>query len=451
MSAPSEDREVFLASVLVAIVGVGYLFPFSALTQPVDFWELVFPDFNIEFPLTTLYMWVNLIFLALIVFATKKPSYTFRIVGGFVGQTLVLIAVPSLYFLHLDEITYYYLIMAATGFAAIVTALVDSVAIGFAAHYPLRVQEGLQFGIGLSTLIGSIYRIFTKLVFPVDQVVTSSLLYFYAGALTIIFCIFMFYKLLDMRISQHYFYRVQSPESQIQTSYGSMESYGVELSQTDNESSALLAKQNAALFADREACRSIGIDEYIPQHIDEQLKQEQQHHESMKNQSLLQRVAFQEFFVFVCFASTLLLWPPLVTEIPSYNFPFLQESRWWSLLLLLLFAIMDCLGRLLTPYRMGLNSGNIHYAVLARLVLIPMLICSVKQVYFTHDFFSVLFVGLLGYTNGYVGSLAVMMVSEGVSAEEKGQAGAYTGFFLNLGLVIGATAAMILKSWLDSW
>jgi hypothetical protein len=32
------------------------------------------------------------------------------------------------------------------------------------------VQEALQFGIGLSTLIGSLYRVATKLAFPPDEV-----------------------------------------------------------------------------------------------------------------------------------------------------------------------------------------------------------------------------------------------------------------------------------------
>lgn len=42
------------------------------------------------------------------------------------------------------------------------------------------------------------------------------------------------------------------------------------------------------------------------------------------------------------FGSTLALWPALITEINSYNFPSLQASGWWSLLLLTAFSIMVC-------------------------------------------------------------------------------------------------------------
>jgi equilibrative nucleoside transporter 1/2/3 len=202
LKSPTHDRDVAVAAFLFTAVGVGYLFPFSALTQPVDYWHKMFPDFNIEFPLTTMYMWVNLIFLFLIVFFGGEPSYTFRVVGGFVGQLIVLICVPSFYFLHLDEYTHYTYIMIATAVAAIATAFVDSVAIGFAAQFPTEVQVALQFGIGFSTLIGSVYRIITKLVFPVDQVVESSLLYFYSGAATILLCIYAYYVILTLPLTQ---------------------------------------------------------------------------------------------------------------------------------------------------------------------------------------------------------------------------------------------------------
>lgn len=67
-----EHTDLNLCCALFACVGVGYLFPFSALTQPVDYWKKVFPDRNIEFPLVTLYMWTNLICLFVVVFCVKR-------------------------------------------------------------------------------------------------------------------------------------------------------------------------------------------------------------------------------------------------------------------------------------------------------------------------------------------------------------------------------------------
>mgnify|MGYP001376592802 CR=1 FL=1 len=36
----------FNASMYLMAIGIGYLFPFSALTQPVDYWNYLFPGEN---------------------------------------------------------------------------------------------------------------------------------------------------------------------------------------------------------------------------------------------------------------------------------------------------------------------------------------------------------------------------------------------------------------------
>ena len=36
----------FNASMYLMAIGIGYLFPFSALTQPVDYWNYLFPGQN---------------------------------------------------------------------------------------------------------------------------------------------------------------------------------------------------------------------------------------------------------------------------------------------------------------------------------------------------------------------------------------------------------------------
>jgi hypothetical protein len=39
-----------------------------------------------DFPITATFMWVNIVFLLLIIFLGGEPNYTRRITGGFVGQ-----------------------------------------------------------------------------------------------------------------------------------------------------------------------------------------------------------------------------------------------------------------------------------------------------------------------------------------------------------------------------
>jgi equilibrative nucleoside transporter 1/2/3 len=438
-----------LAYFLIIAIGVGYLFPLSALTQPIDYWHFLFPTINIEFPMTTLYMWVNLLVLGGIVFLRQKSSTTFRIVGGFLGQFVVLLAVPNLQYLGLSPDAHYVCVMFATAVAAAATALIDSVAIGFAAQYPKKVLEGLQFGIGLSTLIGSVYRVFTKAIFLPSQIIESSLLYFYVGAFTIFLCILSYYYLLSLPLSQ----RIKE---------GNFPALGRsrDMKEEGEESIQLLEPGSCRSIADYAT-----LEDGTKEVSDDRKKQSKLTGLNNKNQEIvkgsrqqlepswstkmiiLKKVAFQQFLVFAVFFTSLLVWPAMITEIPTYSFSYLEETKWWSLILLLMYAILDCAGRLCTSYRMGLTPQNIWVVVLLRTALIPLIIWIAQGDFLIQsDFFSVLLVSIMGLTNGYLGSLCIIMVTEDVEEEEKEIAGAFTGFFLNVGLVFGSTAALFVES-----
>ena len=149
----------------------------------------------------------------------------------------------------------------------------------------------------------------------------------------------------------------------------------------------------------------------------------------------------------------------MVSEIPSFSNPVLNTTEWWPLLLLFAFAVMDVCGRFTVPYRMGLNVDNIHYAVLFRLLLLPLVVILARhndnnnnnidsESYQHHllllDLCSMIVVSLLGFTNGYLGSLSIVLVNERVDPEHRGVVGTLTGFTLNAGLVAGATLALII-------
>lgn len=414
-----EESQILLAKALMAMIGIGYLFPFSALTQPVDYWATLFPDFNIEFPLTAAFFGVNLFFLLLIVvFGGESPNFQYRIVGGFIGQLLILILVPSLTYMHLpSETVHYQMVMLSTAIVAIFTALLDSVVIGFASLYPPKVLEGLQIGIGLSSLIGSVYRIITKLLFPPDAVILSSLIYFFTGAVTIACCIVSYYVLVNMPISKKYLHRSTKAA-------------------TDAEATPLKTPQSPSVYSK----------ENVVHHAQEQ---DNRLDTFAGKVEVLRKVVFHQFLVLVVYMTSLSVFPAMITEIPTYNFPSLAASRWWSLLLLLFFCILDTLGRFLTPYRLGMTHDNVHWYVLLRILLFPCLYGCLRGYphLFRNDMFSLLFVGILGFTNGHMGSICIMMVSEQVNDAEKSLVGGFTGFWLNLGLVLGSMLALVIDKW----
>ncbi|CAI5743805.1 unnamed protein product [Peronospora destructor] len=403
-SAVKEAREETRACWLFALVGVGYLFPFSALTQPVDYWKMLFPHFNIEFALTSTYMYTNLVFLGVIVVFFGHPLYKSRIVGGFMGQLLVLVFVPTSYFFFSSENGNAIAVLSGTAMAAIATAFIDSSTIALVSHYPQSVQESFQLGVGLSTLVGSLYRDLTKLVFPADQLLTSSLIYFYTGALTITVCIGAFYKIMQLKITNKYLLR--------------------------NADSSVELTERSLLQDEKQQSGSDPISIPGP---------------APTRWSVLKKVWRLEALIMVVFFASLSVWPPLVTEIKTYNFPSLQDSGWWSLILLTLFSISDCVGRFIVNHRFGLTSSNIWIPIMARFIFVPIIIGIVKGWWLQSDIWSVLSVMGLGFGNGYLGTLTIIFVSESVYTDEQQLIGPLTSFFLNSGLVLGSTVGLVVE------
>lgn len=407
LSAAQAAREETVASILFALVGIGYLFPFSALTQPVDYWKMLFPDYNIEFALTSTFMYSNLVFLGAIVVFCGSPWYTGRIVGGFVGQLVVLVFIPTSYFFLSSESANAIAVLGGTAAASVATAFIDSSTIALVSQYPLRVQESFQLGVGLSTLIGSVYRDLTKLVFPADELLVSTLIYFYTGALTIALCIAAYYKVMRLQITK--------------------ECVDLDVKEIElTERSPLLDQTALSPSADLVAVEvEVGS--------------------APTKWTVLRKVIHLQLLISLVFITSLALWPPLVTEIKTHNFPELQESGWWSLILLTIFSIFDCVGRFMVRHRLGLTPHNVWTVVVARIVLIPIIIGIVKEYWLTNDAWAILFVAILGHTNGYLGTMVIIFVNETVEPEEQHLAGPFTSFFLNFGLVMGSTVGLVLE------
>lgn len=469
----AELQEAQLAYYLLAAVGIGYLFAFSALTQPVDYWHELFPDFNIEFYVSTLYVWVNLVMLAAIVCFGGVPIIKSRMNIGFYGQLLVLIVLPTSWFIGLSEICNFWLVLGCTAFVAVATAFTASSAIALTSQYPPQVQAGYQLGIGLSTLLGSVFRIVTKLVVPDNMVIASSLLYFYASAAAVAGCIVAYEILHKLDISLKHVTYGLDPQSQLQmqvvmtpvASYNAL----TFLEHSVEEGFEVIpivelspSREDATSDFDFYEIRSRGaseatVDPIAPHcelldnnYFTESSKLlpviEVEVEREVSQMSVLLKVIEPLCSVFLIFCSTLVLWPSIITEIDSFDFPYLQKTKWWTLILLFAFALFDCGGRFIVDYRKYITKDTIWIFALLRLCLIPPLLCCAKGWFiFKSDLWSILLVSLLGISNGYLGSISIILVNDFThSKEETGTAGVFTGFIINAALATGATISLAL-------
>lgn len=428
-------------------------------------------------------MWTNFILLFLIVFfGSTKPDYDLRFYYGFLGQFFSLLIVPTSYFWGLNETGNYVVVIVCTVFAAFVTSFIDSCMISLAGRYPNRYgfQEALQIGIGLSVLIGSVYRIMTKLIVYSTATVTASLFYFYSGAATVLFCIYCYWALNNMEITKIALAEsetIRSRSNSLSRSRSNSVSrgragsdLGLSLSWNDSsvrlygtagtegaptrEEQEQLIQRAPAEAGDSEtgeardradSTASVGLTrnssvESLTNIYDENSKVT----DFDKRNAAFLKVWWNELMVLASFGITFLLFPGMISIIPSYDNLDLNDAGWWSLILLFIFSSCDVVGRNTTHIRFGLTANNIHLAVLARaLFFIPTIIFCATGI-FASDLLSILIVALLGFTNGYIGPLCIVLVNEKTAPEDRGTVGSLTSLSLNAGIVVGATVAIFL-------
>ncbi|RHY75131.1 hypothetical protein DYB38_013517 [Aphanomyces astaci] len=373
----SPDKDLSKASFLFMVLGFGYLFPYHALAQPVDYWHLLFPTFDVDFEISWAYNIASVTTLFFIAWVGGKQWYTGRIVGGFVTQVLVLTILPVSYLVLTSERENLVMVLGCTVIVSVATSFLDSSVFSMANLFPPGAGiESVQLGMGFSMVVTSFYRMTTKAFFPANAIVEATMLYFLVGAVTVGCGIVAYFALLSLPLTR---------------------------------TSLTRATQDVVRL------------------------------------SLVRKIWRQELLVTITYASSLAAWPGVVSVIPSYQFPALNTSGWWSLYLLATYAVCELAGRYLVRFRCGVNAKTMYRLVLPRVLFVPLAMCCAKGV-FSHDAVSIAVTVGAGVTSGYVGTLAIVVVNEIVDLEEQSATGMLSSLFLNVGLILGSSIGVVLAT-----
>lgn len=268
---------------------------------------------------------------------------------------------------------------------AVSTGFIDSCIQGFVGLYSSTSQAFFQFGIGLSILLSSFLRIFTKGCFK-GSINSSTVVFFFLSC---------FISLVSVKV----FYLLRNSVTNDSPSFGH---------QKQGESSK-------NMYGDQEALHN-----------------------------LLRRIKPSLLNIFFVFTLLCLFWPSLIASIPTLNTS-LGTDSWWSILLLSVFSVFDLIGRSVVFYRFGLNADNMWKIILFQaLLFIPLISCCILGL--VHDSVSILLVMAIGFSSGYTASLSIILVGDCKlsDANERGVAGILTGLTIYCGLTFGSLLAILL-------
>lgn len=161
-------------------------------------------------------------------------------------------------------------------------------------------------------------------------------------------------------------------------------------------------------------------------------------------------------YVFWVFFISITIFPAISSGIQSVNKD--SGSPWSSTYFVpvtsfLLYNVADFCGRQMTIWLQipGPTSPVLPVLVVLRTALVPLfMFCNYQprhhlhQVFFAHDVFPVLFVCLLGLSNGYLGTLSMIYGPKVVPRDLAEPAGVIMSFFLAAGLAAGSAFSVLL-------
>ncbi|XP_029464805.1 equilibrative nucleoside transporter 3 [Rhinatrema bivittatum] len=162
------------------------------------------------------------------------------------------------------------------------------------------------------------------------------------------------------------------------------------------------------------------------------------------------------FCVFYIFFISIIIFPAISSSIESVS---KASGDVWSnkyfipLTSFLLYNFADWCGRQITAWIQipGPNSKMLPSLVLLRTLFIPLFIfCNYQprthsdKVLFLSDAYPIVFISLLGLSNGYLGSLSMMYGPKVVPRELAEAAGVMMSFFLSLGLALGSAFSVLI-------
>ncbi|KAF7710714.1 equilibrative nucleoside transporter 3 [Silurus meridionalis] len=279
---------------------------------------------------------------------------------------------------------------------------------GISAHFPMRISQALISGQAMGGTLSAVASIVD--LAAASDVTSSALAYFLTADIFILFCIIVYLLLPKLAYSRYYL--DASCTGTATTSDSSL---------STPESTSSPAVNSVPLL-----------------------------------KPIMRKMWKLSLYVFWVFFVSITIFPAISSGIQSVDKD--SGSPWSNTYFVpftsfLLYNVADFCGRQMTVWLQvpGPTSPVLPILVVCRSVLVPLfMFCNYQpryhlhQVFFAHDIFPVLFVCLLGLSNGYLGTLTMMYGPKVVPRNMAEPAGVIMSFFLAAGLAVGSAVSVLL-------
>jgi len=409
----THNHSFFIYSILT-FMGAGLLTPWNVVINSFPFFLSLYNDQTFPFYISAFYSYSGVPVLILMVWFGNKISMRIRIVGSFVIQAGIMIAMPLLS-QYSSKIP-----LALMVLNGLCTCALQSSLMGLISSFPPVYSQGFMFGQGIAGALSSYAQIIALATTASgnSDVFTSAVVYFSAAALV----------MAGGAIAYLWLERLPAAQVYLRSAPGLLK-----ITRNDESESIELLSEDG-MPTDTSDISSP---------------------EGLTLSKLLYLVWPALAAIFLVFCMTFCVFPGLENAIEYKNqlgsaansiLDGKSNGR-WGVVLLAVFNTFDAVGRFLPGRIICLPRSSLLPITLLRFGFVPLFYICAKGISSSifGDVFALVLVAFFALSNGYVASLVFMLSPsrlEGRSSSDKERVGFLLSLMLNLGITVGSQIAL---------
>uniref|UniRef100_A0A8D8TT11 Equilibrative nucleoside transporter 4 n=1 Tax=Cacopsylla melanoneura TaxID=428564 RepID=A0A8D8TT11_9HEMI len=471
LSPPVDKYNVIYLSLLLA--GVGFLLPYNSFIIAGDYFIKQFPNSTIIFDMSFVY--IIMAFFAVLAnnILVETLSLNTRITFGYIISfvTLLFIAFFEIWLQVFDPNTSYNVLLASVAIVSLGCTVQQSSFYGYTSMLPSRYTQAVMAGESGAGFLVSINRIITKLLFEDRK--NNTLIFFLLSSLGVGGCFFLhqvarktdfvqFYitlckesRRITLEPSEDATLMEQSSTEQGGQSQGGQASSRVRGAQQGGQGGATgLSFANPVYEPNVQPGPTYKVEDIVVNmrgrtssipltaNSSSRRLREAISRGIYTRWQVARHIWHYMSTIALAYFVTLCLYPGIVSEIPSCTY-----GNWMPVILMAGFNAADLIGKVLASMPRNWSKTRLMVLALSRLMLIPLFLgCALPRSgpFITGEDHALMLSMMLGFTNGVVGSVPMIVAPSKVSEEHRELTGNIMTLSYNIGLTGGSLVAYLL-------
>ncbi|XP_008572639.1 PREDICTED: equilibrative nucleoside transporter 4 isoform X2 [Galeopterus variegatus] len=408
------------------LAGVGFLLPYNSFITDVDYLHHKYPGTSIVFDMSLTYILVALVAVLLNNVLVERLSLHTRITAGYLLALgpLLFISICDVWLQLFSHDQAYAINLAAVGTVAFGCTVQQSSFYGYTGMLPKRYTQGVMTGESTAGVMVSLSRILTKLLLPDER--ASTLIFFLVSVGLELLCFLLH---LLVRRSRFVLYYTTRPRDSRRSCLGRGAGYRVHHDVAagdihfEHQAPALA---NSGSLKDSPAHEVTGGSGRAYVRFDVPPLRVKRSWPTFRallmHRYAVARVIWADMLsIAVTYFITLCLFPGLESEIRHCIL-----GEWLPILIMAVFNLSDFVGKILAALPMDWRGTHLLACSCLRVVFIPLFILCVYPSgtpALRHPAWPCVFSLLMGISNGYFGSVPMILAASKVSPKQRELAG----------------------------